>query len=152
MSLSFDDYKKRIEAMGESVPKIFNAFSKQAAIHFRNEAVAETDRQGLVDTGNYRRNWNGEAFQEGDDYGVICSNEVNYASHLEYGHKLRNGKRWKGRFVGRAALEDTRATLLIEMDKELDILFTMKDANVDRATAKKWTGHTGRSTWNKKPD
>jgi hypothetical protein len=170
MALSFDDYKKRIEAMGASVPKIFNAFSKQAAIHFRNEAVAETDRQGLVDTGNYRRNWNGQAFKEGDDYGVICSNEVEYASWLEEGHGLRgineNRKykikrpnqidipkvRYKGHFVGRAALEDTRATLLIEMDKELDILFTMKDANVDRATAKKWTGHTGRSMWNKKPD
>lgn len=150
MTLSFDDFEKRLKAMGENSEKVFESAAKKAAIHFRNTAIKYTDEEKLVDTGNYRRNWNAEVFEASKDtYGIACSNSVEYASFLEEGHKLRNGKRWKGKFVGRNSIEDTRATLLIELDKEIDILFTMKDANVDRITARRWTGHTGPSSWNK---
>ena len=150
MALSFSDYEKRLEAMGENVDKVFKSAAKKAAIHFRNTAIKYTDEEKLVDTGNYKRSWNAEVFKPDKvTYAILCTNTADYASHLEWGHKLRNGKRWKGKFVGRNSIEDTRATLLIELDKEIDILFTMKDANVDRITARRWTGHTGPSSWNK---
>ena len=48
---------------------------------------------------------------------------MDYASHLEYGHKLRNGKRWKGRFVGKYALEKAREYAHEELKNELGSLY-----------------------------
>lgn len=121
----FDDYAKKLKNIGANVPKVFKKVAKLGANKFRNEAVKITDREKLVDTGNYRRNWNGEAIEpEQGVYGIAGINTVDYASHLEYGHKLRNGGRWKGRFVGREALEETEFYCLEQLDKTFEKLYT----------------------------
>lgn len=120
----FDDYKKKLEEIEADVPKIFKKVAKMGAVKFRNEAVKITDREGLVDTGNYRRNWHGQAIEpEPEVYGIACTNGVEYASHLEYGHKMRNGKRWKGRFVGREAINETLYYCIKKLDDIFDKLF-----------------------------
>ena len=86
----FDEYAKKLEALGENVPKIFDKVAKKSAINARNYAVETTDRLGLVDTGAYRRSWNGEAFNiDENTYGVALQNTMEYASFIEDGYEIR---------------------------------------------------------------
>ena len=48
---------------------------------------------------------------------------MEYASYLEKGHRLKNGKRWKGRFVGELSLADARYYAIQQLDEELDKAF-----------------------------
>ena len=121
---NFDDYAKKMKELQGDVPKIFGKTAKKAAVKFVNEAKTRTKNEGLVDTGAYRDHWAAEADQiTPDTHAVICSNSMDYASHLELGHKLRNGKRWKGRFVGNLSLNEARYFAIKELDKELDKLY-----------------------------
>jgi hypothetical protein len=89
MTLSFNDYAKKLEALGENVPKIFKAVAGRGAKHFVGEAVRETDRAGAVDTGAYKRNWNAEVVEFGSgEYGIACMNSMEYASFLEDGYEI----------------------------------------------------------------
>ena len=86
----FDAYAKKLEALGENVPKIFDRVAKKSAINARNYAVETTDRLKLVDTGNYRRGWNAEVFKLDDNtYGIALQNTVEYASFIEDGYEIR---------------------------------------------------------------
>ena len=117
----FDSYAKKLEALKADVPKIFEKVAKKGAIKFVNTAQNRTDKEGLVDTGYYKRNWQAQAIEPmPDTYGILVSNNAEYASFLEYGHKLRNGKRWKGRFIGDLSLGDTEFYCLEQLDKELE--------------------------------
>lgn len=117
----FDDYAKKLEALNADVPKIFEKVAKKGAIKFRQEAIKKTDSEGLVDTGNYRRNWQGKAIEiNPETHAIICSNNVEYASHLEYGHKLRNGKLYKGHFVGDLSMQEANYYCIQQLDKELN--------------------------------
>lgn len=116
----FDAYAKKLKELKQDVPAIFEKVAKKGAKKFVNEAKDLTDLEKLVDTGAYKRNWHAEKIEPAPDvYGVLCENDMEYASHLEFGHKLRNGKRWKGRFVGRRALDETHVYCINELDKEV---------------------------------
>ena len=116
----FDAYAKKLKELEQDVPAIFEKVAKRGAIKFVKEAKNRTDAEKLVDTGAYKRSWHAQAIEPAPEvYGVLCENDMEYASHLEFGHKLRNGKRWKGRFVGRNALDDTHVYCIEEFDKEV---------------------------------
>lgn len=156
MSLSFDDYFKKLEGIGENAPKIFKTVAKKGAIHARNEAVNNTDRFGLVDTGAYRRNWNGEPVQfDKNTYGITLQNTMEYASWLEEGHGLRgineNRKykikrpenidvpkvRYKGFFVGKLALIDTEGWAILELKDEFDVAFKAQKYGMSKSEVRK---------------
>lgn len=121
----FDEYAKKLKDIQANVPAVFERIAKQGAVKARNEAVKITDKEKLVDTGAYKRNWHAEGVEVATDtYGVTLINSMEYASHLEYGHKLRNGKRWKGRFVGRQAIDETRYYCLVKLDDMFQKLYT----------------------------
>lgn len=123
----FNEYKKRLEDLQADVPKIFEKVAKKGAIKFVNEAKDRTDKEALVDTGAYRRNWQAKAIEPLPDvYGVECTNNMEYASHLEYGHKLRNGKRWKGRFVGELSMKEAEYYCIQQLEKEIEKAFKKK--------------------------
>ena len=109
------------------MPKIFEKIAKKGAIKFINEAKDRTDKEGLVDTGAYKRNWQAKAIEPLPNvYGVECINNMEYASHLEYGHKLRNGKRWKGRFVGELSMKEAEYYCIQQLEKEIEKAFKNK--------------------------
>ena len=120
----FDEYRKKLEDIGENSDKVFKKVAKQGAIFFQKEAVRLTDQEQLVDTGTYRRNWTGEQAEIEGEQAIIGANPIEYASFLEEGHKLRNGKRWKGRFVGRRAMDELRYYCIKKLDDLFDKLFT----------------------------
>ena len=120
----FDGYAKKLKELEADVPKIFERTAKKGAIKFVKEAKTKTKTEGLVDTGYYRDNWNAQAIEPlTETYGVQCNNDAEYASFLEYGHKLRNGKRWKGKFVGELAIGDARYYCVEQLEKELEKAF-----------------------------
>ena len=120
----FDEYRKKLENIGENSDKVFKKVAKQGAKFFEKEAVRLTDLEKLVDTGNYRRNWSGQQAEIEGEQAIIGANPVEYASFLEDGHKLRNGKRWKGRKVGNRAINKTRYYCIKRLDDLYDKLFT----------------------------
>lgn len=120
----FDEYRKKLENIGENSDKVFKKVAKQGAKFFEKEAVRLTDLEKLVDTGNYKRNWSGQQAEIEGEQAIIGVNPVEYASFLEEGHKLKNGKRWRGRFVGRRAIDETRYYCIKRLDDLYDKLFT----------------------------
>lgn len=90
MTLSFNDYAKKLEALNENVPAIFKQVAGRGAVHFRNVAVEETDKARAVDTGAYKRNWEAVAVEFGnDEYGIVGYNGMEYASFLEDGYEIK---------------------------------------------------------------
>lgn len=120
----FDEYRKKLEDIGANSDKVFKKVAKQGAIFFQKEAVRLTDQEKLVDTGTYKRNWTGEQAEIEGEQAIIGANPIEYASFLEEGHKLRNGKRWRGRFAGRRAFDETRYYCIKKLDDLFDKLFT----------------------------
>ena len=92
MDLSFKDYAKKLEDLGQNVPKIFKAVAGRGAVHFENAAKELTDKEKAVDTGAYRRNWNAEVVELNEgEYGIVCMNSMEYASFLEDGYEINRG-------------------------------------------------------------
>ncbi|MCM1338910.1 MAG: HK97 gp10 family phage protein [Muribaculaceae bacterium] len=118
----FDEFRKDLEKYSKKTPAIFERVAKKGAVHFVNTAKEITDREKLVDTSYYRRNWFADATTSGNINLIYCENAVNYASHLEYGHKLQNGKRVKGKFVGQQAFDEARYYCVQQLQKALDSL------------------------------
>ncbi|MBQ8981616.1 MAG: HK97 gp10 family phage protein [Eubacterium sp.] len=110
----WDNYKKAIQQRKERLNAAWEDLGKIAANRFVSEAKTETDLQRLVKTGNYRRNWTSDVDKKGKDTVVKCINNAEYASHLEYGHRIvtrsgiDTGRKTLGRFVGRTAINKTR--------------------------------------------
>ena len=119
---AYKQRKERLNAEWEDLGKI-------AANRFVSEAKTETDLQRLVKTGNYRRNWTSDVDKKGKDTVVKCINNAEYASHLEYGHRIvtrsgrDTGRKTQGRFVGRTAIQNTRRFISGTVKKLLRKIF-----------------------------
>lgn len=119
---AYKQRKERLNAAWEDLGKI-------AANKFVSEAKTETDLQRLVKTGNYRRNWTSDVDKKGKDTVVKCINNAEYASHLEYGHRIvtrsgrDTGRKTLGRFVGRTAINRTRKFISGTVKKLLRKIF-----------------------------
>ena len=113
----FDQYAAKLKQYQADVPKVFKKVARKTAIKAENTAKELTDKEGLVDKGA----WEAHSQElEKETYAVYLNNSMDYASHLEFGHALRNGGRWKGRFVGRNTLDEVQFYALEQLDKELE--------------------------------
>lgn len=115
--MKFKDAKKVYLERKSVVSAIFEDVGDTAAKTFVAEAKKETSAQNLVKTGNYRRSWTAEVEKSGLDTSVKCINEAEYASHLEYGHRIvtrtgrDTGKKTRGRFVGLISIKKTQSKI-----------------------------------------
>ncbi len=115
--MKFKDAKKVYLERNRAVSAIFEDVGDTAAKTFVAEAKKETSAQNLVKTGNYRRSWTAEVEKSGLDTSVKCINEAEYASHLEYGHRIvtrtgrDTGKKTRGRFVGLISIKKTQSKI-----------------------------------------
>lgn len=115
--MKFKNAKKVYLERKSAVSAIFEDVGDTAAKTFVAEAKKETSAQNLVKTGNYRRSWTAEVEKSGLDTSVKCINEAEYASHLEYGHRIvtrtgrDTGKKTRGRFVGLISIKKTQSKI-----------------------------------------
>lgn len=104
MGVEFDQlvkYRDRIEHLASRDNPMIEACAKELAARFLRKVTKRTP----VRTGNLRRNWGGSAGYDmqvnhtGSGYEVVITNNTEYASYVEYGHRTRNGGGWvKGQF------------------------------------------------------
>lgn len=122
---NFEEFGKKIKDIEGLVPETFAKVAKKAGIKFVNEAKEITDREGLVDTGSYKRNWTADIgiIGKGKAFIVKCFNPMEYASFLEYGHRTKSNGKTKGYFVGAKALENAREFAINELNLEFGDLF-----------------------------
>lgn len=119
---AYKQRKERLNAAWEDLGEI-------AANRFVSEAKTETDLQRLVKTTNYRRKWTSDIDKKGKDTVVKCINNAEYASHLEYGHRIvtrsgrDTGRKTLGKFVGRTAINRTRKFISDDVKKLLRNIF-----------------------------
>lgn len=112
----WENYKKALEQRKDRLNNAWTELGNIAANKFVNEAKAETTSQKLVKTGNYRGSWTAGVVHKskGTETKIRCINYAEYASHLEYGHRIvtrsgiDTGRKTQGRFVGRTAIKNTR--------------------------------------------
>lgn len=118
-------YKQRKERLNAAWEELGN----KARQKFVYEAKQETTLQDLVKTGNYRRNWTSDVDKKGKNTVIKCINNAEYASHLEYGHRIvtrssvDTGRKTQGRFVGRTAINRTRKFISDDVKKLLRKIF-----------------------------
>lgn len=120
MSRKLKDFAKKLKYLEEELPEEFNSILLSGAHKFVNTAKDITEREGLVDTGNYRRGWQSSV----DDNTINCINSVDYASHLEWGHRIHGtNRKTKGYFVGKRAIETTREYILKKLKAKFKHLY-----------------------------
>ena len=118
-------YKQRKERLNAEWEDVGNKARQQ----FVYEAKQETTLQDLIITGNYRRNWTSDIDKKGKNTVIKCINNAEYASHLEYGHRIvtrsgrDTGRKTLGRFVGRTAINRTRKFISDDVKKLLRKIF-----------------------------
>lgn len=97
---SFD--VRGLEQLRDRIGKIdCENFIKQQAMQLALRLIALTKEKTPVDTGLLRRSWAmGTVERVGNEYIVTVSNNVDYASLVEYGHRNRNHTGWvRGRYM-----------------------------------------------------
>lgn len=125
----WDNFKKAIQQRKERLNTAWEELGGIAANRFVSEAKIETSIQGLVKTGNYRGSWNADIDKKGRETVIKCINDAEYASHLEYGHRIvtrtgkDTGRKTQGRFVGRTAINRTRKFISGTVKKLLRKIF-----------------------------
>ena len=125
----WENYKKALEQRQERLNNAWGELGDIASNKFVDEAKRETTLQKLVKTGNYRGSWTSNAIKKGRDTVVKCINNAEYASHLEYGHRIvtrsghDTGRKTQGRFVGRTAIKNTRRFISGSVRKLLRKIF-----------------------------
>lgn len=118
---NFDDFARKLEELKQDVPKIFKKVARKGTIKFVNEAKSRTDKEGLVDTGAYKRSWSAEPIEPmPETYGVECKNSMEYASFLEYGHRTRGNTKVQGKFVGELSMRESEYYCIQQLNKALD--------------------------------
>lgn len=75
-----------------------------------------------VKTGQLRASWKiNRARKHGDHWELLLWTDCEYATYVEYGHRLRDGGWYPGRFMATTAIAKTKA----ELPKELAVDFVL---------------------------
>ena len=120
----FARFNKDMQKATGYIGQMFEEVAQLAGINFVNNAKTLTKQEGLIDTGNYRRNWSTDIDVLGKTYQIVGFNPIKYASHLEYGHKIKgSNKRFKGRFIGTQAIYEAQEYAVNELKKRLGDMY-----------------------------
>lgn len=96
----------------------FDDFLKDFLIEMANRLIAETKKRTPVITGDLRRSWIlGDIIGSGKNISVEIKNGMEYATEVEYGHRLvKNGMEigWvDGRFMLTISIDRIRKQILL---------------------------------------
>ncbi len=108
-----------------SMQKEFNEFLKKFLLEMAERILAKVKQKGRtpVDTGELRRSWElGEVQGEGQNISVEILNGMEYATYVEYGHRIVvNGSEvgWcEGRFMLKISIDEVRKQMPLRYEKE----------------------------------
>ena len=109
------DYKE-LSAYISSVTvmkKDFNKFLKEFLIEMAERVIARVKPRTPVDTGALKRSWElGDIQESGQNISVEILNGMDYATNVEYGHRIVvNGSEvgwYEGRFMLKTSIDEIR--------------------------------------------
>lgn len=105
----------------------FEDFLKDFLIEMANRIIAKVKRKGRtpVDTGALRSSWKlGNLISDGKNISVQILNGMEYATYIEYGHRIvRNGAEvgwYEGRFMLKISIDEVRKQMPHRYIKEFN--------------------------------
>lgn len=85
----FTEFVKQIEQLEKNMPEFCEYMAKQLAAELLRKCIKRTP----VISGKLKQSWCASAVQEaGENYEITVSNNVLYASYVEYGHRQDPGR------------------------------------------------------------
>lgn len=92
------EMQKRLERAKREAPE---AFCRPMAQELAARLLRKTMRRTPVDTGTLRRAWTASVpLRSFNHYSTVVTNNTQYASYVEYGHRTRDHTGWvPGRFM-----------------------------------------------------
>lgn len=111
---SFKKFERQLNSLSKAD---MDALCRQAAKELAARLLRKVKNRTPVDTGELRRNWNIdlEITQVGNEYEITVYNATEYASYVEYGHRIRGGKGW---VVGRFMMTKSE----VELEKQAPVI------------------------------
>ena len=102
----------------------FNQFLKNLLIEMAEKVIARTKPRTPVDTGALRNAWQlGEIKSTGKDISVEILNPMEYATEIEYGHRIvLDGTEigwYEGRFMLNISIDEIRRQIPLRYEQEL---------------------------------
>jgi hypothetical protein len=95
-TFGFEEFEKTLSNIINETPKMIEDFLCEVA----DETIAETQLNTPVVTGNLRRSWTrSDVKREGNDFNIGVGSNLEYAPHVEYGHKIGKSGFVKGQFI-----------------------------------------------------
>lgn len=111
-----DKWIGKINTLKNDFPKETGRFLKKKA----NEVIRETKLLTPVDTGTLRNAWqraNNGSFRQ------VIYNATSYASHVEWGHRIKRGKKVVGIAKGRYMLHKGLNRVKLNFYRDLEIMY-----------------------------
>lgn len=126
-AVDFSQFEKLIKDM-KATEKDFNKFLYDFLLRMANEVLRETKPKTPVDTGALKNAWTlGSITGSGRDIAVEIINPMEYATDIEYGHRLVKGKGADkvevGWFNGVFMLKTSIDNVISKMPAAYDIAF-----------------------------
>ena len=124
--MAFSINYKELSAYVSSVTLMkndFNKFLREFLLEMADRIIARVKPRTPVDTGELRRSWKlGDIKGEGRNISVEILNGMDYATDVEYGHRIvRNGVEigWaEGRFMLKISIDEIRKQMPLRYQKE----------------------------------
>lgn len=83
--------QKQLENSAKQIEQIKLEIANKIADEFLNEVIKRTPTS---ENNQLKNHWKAQVLKHGTGYNIIVSNDLQYASYVEYGKKLDNGG-WK---------------------------------------------------------
>lgn len=121
-SVNFQDLNKFLNSAGR-IEGDFNNFLRKFLIRMAMRVIAKAKPRTPVDTGALRAAWQlGEISGSGNDIEVEILNPMEYATHIEYGHRIVRGNVevgwYEGRFMLKLSIDEIKAQMPAGYDDE----------------------------------
>lgn len=115
------EYSKKLT----NASKEFEDFLKDFLIEMANRIIAKTKPRTPVDTGALRNSWKlGDLISDGKNISIEIKNPMEYATEIEYGHRIvRNGAEvgwYEGRFMLKISIDEIRQQMPHRYIKEFN--------------------------------
>lgn len=119
----FTELANSLKQFNLKLPLAHSTFASQQANKFLNLVKPRTP----VDTGSLRASWEATPITDNGDLCVLVENPQDYATHVEYGHRVVShgkdtGKRVEGIYMATRSIADMKLAMEDDYTRIMDML------------------------------
>lgn len=113
--MDIKEFQKRLNSFDEALR---DQFIKSEVNSAGLRLISKTKKRTPVDTGLLKRSWwVTQPRKVSRGYEITIKNPIHYATYVECGHLLRNGKWYPPRFMLKRSMNEIENELPIELDR-----------------------------------